>query len=343
LNIVLVGDLFIPGRECIVELARVGKRYNMDYHILDWEMGSLEELNRRNLNVEKNGPSAEPPPEELWSLIGNADILIVHFCPVSKELMDAALRLKIIGTMRTGLSNIDTISVKERGINMVNLPGRLADSVAEYTVGMIIAETRNIARSHEALRSGRWVKNYYSTPFCFELAGKTIGIIGFGEIGKRVAAKLASFDVKILVYDPLFTEEDAHRGDIVKAELHELLELSDVITIHAKLDSSTRGLIGEQEISKMKKTAYIINTARAAIIDREALFNALSAKKIAGAAFDVFWNEPADPNDPLLHLENITVTTHLAGSTQDALLKSLSKLNERLDPYYRELSRENTR
>jgi D-3-phosphoglycerate dehydrogenase len=191
----------------------------MDYHILDWEMGSLEELNRRNLNVEKNGPSAEPPPEELWSLIGNADILIVHFCPVSKELMDAALRLKIIGTMRTGLSNIDTISVKERGINMVNLPGRLADSVAEYTVGMIIAETRNIARSHEALRSGRWVKNYYSTPFCFELAGKTIGIIGFGEIGKRVAAKLASFDVKILVYDPLFTEEDAHRGDIVKAEL----------------------------------------------------------------------------------------------------------------------------
>jgi D-3-phosphoglycerate dehydrogenase len=340
LNIVLVGDLFIPSSECIDDLNVLRKRFNAIYHALDWEMNNLEELNRKNINIEKNGPSAESPPDEIWSVIEYADILIVHFCPVSKALLDAASNLKVIGTMRTGLSNIDIDSANKKNIAIVNLPGRLADSVAEYTIGLIIAEIRNISRSHEALRMGRWVKNYLNTPFCFELAGKTIGIIGFGEIGRKFAAKLSSFDVKILVYDPLLTEEEQDRMDILKVDLYELLQNSDVISIHADLNDSTRGLIGEKEISMMKRTAYLINSARAAIIDKDALFNALSTKKIAGAAIDVFWNEPVDTEDPLLHLENITVTSHLAGSTQDALLKSLAKLNERLLPYYQKLDKE---
>lgn len=339
MHIVLVGDLFIPGESCIDELREITQLYGASYSVLDWESKDLEELNGRMINMEQNGPSAEPPPAELWPLMENVDVLIVHFCPVSDALLESAPHLNVIGTMRTGLSNIDTAAAEKRNIDVVNLPGRLADSVSEYTIGLMIAESRNIARSHEALRRGRWVKDYCNTSFCFELTGKTVGLIGFGEIGKKVARKLSGFDARILSYDPMVPAETMQAMDVEKVELCDLLRESDIVSTHVKLNESTRGLIGKEELAVMKPTSILINTARAAIMDREALFEALSERSIAGAAIDVFWTEPVDPQDPILHLENITVTSHLAGSTQDALMKSFAKLNKQLTPYYERLNR----
>lgn len=340
MKILLVGDLYIPGRGCLEELNRVANLHNATYRTLDWDVADLEELNRRNLNVEASGPSAERPPDELWDLIEDVEILIVHFCPVPRELLDAASRLKVIGTLRTGLSNIDTAAAQEKHIDIVNVPGRLADSVSDYTIGLMIAETRNIARSAEAARRGRWRKQFSNTAFCFELAGKTVGLIGIGDIGKKVASKLRGFDVKTIAYDPYVSFERLDGLGIELVDLGSLLSESDIVSIHASLNESTRGLVGREEIALMKPTSYLINTARAAIIDKDALYDALSAGWIAGAALDVFWDEPVDPSDAFLSLDNVTITSHLAGSTQDALSKSIIRLNKRLQPHYEKLSRQ---
>lgn len=342
MKIVLVGDLFIPSQTCIAELDTIVEQYGASYHVLDWEAKDLEELNKRNIHVEKVGPAAERPPEKLWNLIKDVNILIVHFCPISEALLKRAAYLKVIGTMRTGLSNINTVVAKRLGVDVINLPGRLGDSVSEYTIGLMIAETRNIARSYEAIRKGNWVKKYSNDSFCYELSGKTVGIIGFGEVGKKVVDKLRGFNVRIIAYDPYIQYEIMSSRGVEKVELDYLLAKSDIISIHTKLDDTTRGMIGKREITLMKPTSYIINTARADIIDKNSLYYALSRKLIAGAAIDVFWTEPVDASDPLLHLENVTVTSHLAGTTKDALLKSLSKLNKKLKPYYEKLSQVHT-
>jgi len=197
---------------------------------------------------------------------------------------------------------------------------------------------RNIARSHEAIRQGRWVTEFGDAQSCFELSQKTIGLIGFGDIAKHVARKLAAFDMKVVAYDPFVPQDIMLSMGVQKLALPQLLAESDVVSVHAALNDSTRGLIGANEIALMKPTSYLINTARAAIVDREALYHALSAKAIAGAAIDVFWSEPVDPSDPMLHLDNVTVTPHLAGATHDALAGSLGKLHKRLQPHLRKLS-----
>ncbi len=338
MKIVLVGDLFIPSQTCTQELDRIARKYGASYKVLDWEAGDLEELNLRNIRVEEKGPPAEDPPDILWDLVPDADILIVHFCPVSKKLIDSSKNLEVIATMRTGLSNIDTVAAEERGIPVINLPGRLADSVSEYTIGLMIAETRNIARAHEDIRKGRWTKYFGNFSFCFELAGKTIGLVGFGEIGKKVALKLMNFSVEIIVYDPYVSEEAIRGLGAQKVELDRLMSESDIISIHTNLSGSSKRMIGKAQISLMKPTAYLINTARAAVIDKDALYTALRSNSIAGAALDVFWQEPVDMADPILQLENVTVTSHLAGTTKDALLKSIYKLTGRLEPFYERLS-----
>lgn len=339
MNIVLAGDLFIPAKACVDELDKIAEKYKAHYEIIDWETRDLEELNRRNIHIEKEGPAAESPPDKLRTLVKDADILIVHFCPVSKEILCSGPRLKVIGTMRTGLSNIDVAVARERRIDIVNTPGRLADSVSEFTVGLMIAETRNIARAHEAIRKGCWMKNFSNTAFCFELADRTVGLVGFGEIGKKVARKLINFDVRIVAYDPFVSSDIMKEFNVRKVALNELLPESDIVSIHTNISNATKSLIGKKEIALMKPTGYLINTARAEIIDKEALYEALRAKKIAGAALDVFWNEPVDPSDPILQLENVTITSHLAGSTRDALSKSMSKLTKRLQPYFKKLGR----
>jgi D-3-phosphoglycerate dehydrogenase len=338
MKIVLVGDLIIESGWCMEELKRLAQVHDAEYEAVDWETGSVENLRVRNLKIEKEGPSAVEPPDQLWGLVEKTDVLIVHFCPVSAALIDAAPRLKLIGTLRTGQSNIDLNYAKQRGIPVVNLPGRLSEAVSDFTIGLILSLVRGIVFSNTSLRQGTWTKNFESNDNFMELSGKTVGLIGFGGIGRRVAQKLACFDVNRLVYDPFVGEESMAEAGVGKAELHELLSSSDIVSIHTSLTDSSRGLIGADQLALMKPKSYLINTARAEVVEKKPLYAALKKNAIAGAALDVFWDEPIDINDPFISLENVVLTPHISGTLKESLLKSFSRLNERLKPYFEELA-----
>ena len=338
MKIVLVGDLIIESGWCIEELKNIAKTYNSEYEAIDWETENVEGLRVKNLKIEKQGPAAVEPPNQLWDLVKTAEILIVHFCPVSAKLIDAAPRLRVIGTLRTGLSNIDVNYAAKKKIPVINLPGRLAEAVSDFTIGLIFSLVRGIVQSNDALRQGRWTKNFESNENFIELSGKTVGLIGLGGIGKKVAHKLANFDVKVVSYDPFVPQETMESLGITKMELPDLLSSSDIVSIHTSLTDSSKGLIGGTQLSLMKPRSYLINTARAEVIDKNALYEALKKGAIAGAALDVFWEEPIVVNDPFLKLENVVVTPHISGTLKEALLKSFSRLNKRLEPYYERVS-----
>jgi D-3-phosphoglycerate dehydrogenase len=338
MKIVLVGDLIIESSWCIEELKRIAETYRAEYVALDWETQNVEGLRVKNMQIEKQGPSAVEPPDALWDHLKTSEILIVHFCPVSAELIDAAPRLKVIGTLRTGLSNIDVKHAERKGIPVVNLPGRLADAVSDFTIGLMLSLVRGIVQSNDALRQGRWTKNFESNENFIELSGKTVGLIGFGEIGKKVARKLAHFDVDVVSYDPFVPREAMQGLGVRKVELDELFSSSDIVSIHTSLTESSKGLIGGRHLSLLKRRSYLINTARAEVIDKAALYEALKKGSMAGAALDVFWEEPIDIEDPFLKLENVVVTPHISGTLKESLLKSFSRLNGRMEPYYKRVS-----
>ncbi len=338
LNILFVGDLLIKSSTCTKELARIARRYNANFKNIDWELESLEELREFNLRIEKEGPGSVDMPNHIFEFIKDTDILIVQFCPVSEQLLKSAPRLKVVATMRTGLSNIDVQAAEQRGIEVVNLPGRLSDAVSDLAVGLILCVIRGIVWFHEALRYNNAYQDFGKNDLFFEISGRTVGLIGFGDIAKKVAHKLTNFDVNLTSYDPYVPDGEMTSRGVRKAQLRDLLSQSDVVSIHTVLNDSTRGLIGNKELMCMKPTAFLINTARAEIVDKEALFNALQQKKIAGAALDVFWEEPIDTEDPFIKLDNVIVTPHLGGTLKDTLCKSIVKLNKRLTPIYEKYS-----
>jgi D-3-phosphoglycerate dehydrogenase len=210
-----------------------------------------------------------------------------------------------------------------KGILVVNTPGRNANSVADFTIGMMLAEARNIARGHLLMKNGKWVRQYPNSFYIPDMYGKTVGLIGFGEIGRAVARRLAGFDVRILVYDPFVKQMPE---DIAACSLPELMRESDFVSVHVRSTKETEHLVNAQMIALMKPTAYLVNTARPAVIDENALYEALRDKRIAGAAIDVFNVEPPGRDYPLIRLENITVTPHMAGGSRDAFYGSPGKL-----------------
>lgn len=246
--------------------------------------------------------------------IQDADILVTNTAPITADVIDAGKNLKIIGVTRGGPVNIDVKASTKRGIPVVNAPGRNSDNVADFTFGLIIALLRNIVKGHISLTKGIWDWKLYEIHHaCYELPRKTIGIIGFGQIGKRVTTRAKNgFDMKVLVYDPYADENEVKMFGGQMVELKKLLTDSDIVTIHARLTIETTGLIGKKEIALMKRSAYLINTARGEIVDEKALYHALKEKKIAGAASDVFEQESVGPDNPLLKLDNIIVTPHIA-------------------------------
>jgi D-3-phosphoglycerate dehydrogenase len=197
--------------------------------------------------------------------------------------------------------------------------GRNANAVAEHTIGLILCEMRNLARSHCALQSGVWYARQVDPLRTFELAGKTLGLVGFGTIGQLVARRLAGFDLRVLVYDPFVPASSVQAAGGEPVSLPELVAQSDVVSLHARLTPETEGLIGRAELAQMQPTAYLINSARAGLIVEEALVEALQQHRIAGAALDVYWQEPLPAGHLLTRLNNVTLNSHLAGTTLDAL------------------------
>jgi len=250
------------------------------------------------------------------------EMLLVLFCPVSEDAIKELPNLKLIGACRAGLENINVDYATQKGIIVHNIKGRNAHAVSDFAVGLMLSEARNIARGFQAMKKGIWQKKYVNSEMIPELQGKTIGLIGFGYIGQLVARKLTGFQVNILTYDPFVSEEIIKKYNAKQVDLSTLMKESDFISLHARLSKETENLISTKELSLMKESAYIINTARAGLIDENSLFEALKNKKIAGAALDVFWQEPIGDNSRWLNLDNVTLTPHIAGTTREALTKS---------------------
>ncbi len=233
--------------------------------------------------------------------------------------MEAATRARVVGVLRGGTENVDVAYATGRGMTVMNTPGRNARAVAECTLGLILGEVRNIARSHGLLMNGRWQRTYPNSDVIPEVCGKTVGLVCYGAVGRLVAGYLQAMGSRILAYDPFV------RGDPAPAamvDLETLLRESDVVSIHARLTRETQHLIGEKQLALMKPTAVLVNTARSGLVDEAALVRALQARRIMGAALDVFDVEPLPADHPMLKLDNVTLTPHIAGSTIDAFLNS---------------------
>jgi D-3-phosphoglycerate dehydrogenase len=277
--------------------------------------------------------------EELEVELKEAEIFIVGYEMVSESLLKKLNKLKVIACTRSNPVNIDLKATVKLGIPVIYTPGRNSNSAAEFTMGLLLSEVRNISRAFHALKKGEYVgkevediNNYVEkddvvwnlsgeSPYKkfkgYELSGRTIGFIGLGNIAIRLVNLCKAFNMNIAAYDPYCCRENAERLGVKLLDLNELLGMADFVSINCKVSPETKGLIGKEQLSMMKSSAYLINTARASIIVQDALIDALTNKKIAGAALDVFWDEPIPSNHPLLQLDNVTITPHLAGASKD--------------------------
>lgn len=255
------------------------------------------------------------PPEELLKCIGEYDGLIVRSgTKVTREVIEQAEKLKIIGRAGVGVDNVDLPAATKKGVIVMNTPGGNTISAAEHTIAMLLALSRNIPVANASLKSKKWERKKFMGS---EVQGKILGIIGLGRIGKEVARRALSFGMHILAYDPFIREEVARKMSIKVVELNQLLKEADCITVHTPLNEQTSNLIDEEEFALMKPTVRIINVGRGGIINEKALAEAIKNNKVTGAAIDVWEKEP--PFDsPLLELAKVIVTPHLGASTEEA-------------------------
>jgi len=253
--------------------------------------------------------------EELKKIIKDYEAIIVRSqTKLTKEIIEAAQSLKVIGRAGVGLDNVDVPTATKKGVIVMNAPGGNTISTCEHTFALILALARKIPFSHDSLKNKEWNRSKFKG---VELSSKTMGIIGLGRIGKEVAKRAIAFGMEVLAYDPYISLDMADKIGVKILSLEELLKGADVITVHTPLTDDTNNLISEKEFSMMKPTAFVINAARGGIIDEDALYKALKSKKIAGAALDVYKVEPPI-NSKLLQLDNIVVTPHLGASTEEA-------------------------
>jgi len=270
----------------------------------------------------------------------NPEILVLAADPVTEKVLASADHLKYIACTRSNPSNLDIEACHRKGIIITNTPGRNANAVAEYTLGLILCCARSIPQAHMSIKTGEctieedsnkaskkdvvWLHpSIKELPYLkfrgVEIENSILGIIGFGLIGQMVAEKAINLGMKVLIYDPYISKDFSEDHKYKRTDLNYLLRNSDFVSLHAKVTKETTKFIGMKEISLMKDTAYLINTARGALIDHKALYEALLKKKITGAALDVFEYEPLCNSDPLLQLDNLILTPHLGGASSDVV------------------------
>ena len=255
--------------------------------------------------------------DQVVELVGDAEIAVTQLAPFSACIMDQLPNLKLIAVSRGGPVNIDMNAARARTIKVVNTPGRNASAVAEFTIGAILAETRNITKGHDALRRGEYRGDLYRADVTGrELSEMTVGLIGYGEVGRRVVKFLKVFGCKILVSDPYvqLSAEDLRDG-VVQTSLDAVLAQSDVISLHPRVTPETTKMINEITLRKMKPDATLINTARGPLLDYDALYKVMSEGHLRGAMLETFAIEPVPPDWPLLQLPNVTLTPHIAGAS----------------------------
>jgi D-3-phosphoglycerate dehydrogenase / 2-oxoglutarate reductase len=269
-------------------------------------------LLRRHARVE----AVSGQPGGLERFLDQADALLVRSeTRVTSAVLDAAPRLRVIGRAGAGVDTIDVAAATERGIVVVNAPGGNAVAAAEHTLALLFALARRVAAADASMKRGEWARSAYMGT---ELAGKTLGLIGLGRVGGEVARRALGLDMHVLVYDPYVPDEHARRLGLEPVELEAVLEASDFVSLHVPLTDATRGILGAAQIARLRSSAFIVNCARGGLVDDAALLSALDEGRLAGAAVDVFSNEPARPDDPLPRHPKVVATPHLGASTVEA-------------------------
>ncbi len=268
-------------------------------------------------------------PEALAVRLDREDmsVLVVESDFVFEEVFDAAPRLRFVGICRGATNQIDVEAATERGVLVVNTPGRNANAVAEHTLALMLALARRIPEADAYVRNGRWRNptDPYVSLRGRELAGSTLGIIGLGAIGKALGAIGRALGMRVVAHDPYL------EGDVAGVEmvgLEALLTSSDFIVVSVPLTDDTAGFINEDLLALMKPDSYLISATDMSVFDREALLHTLQTKKIAGAAFDVFETHPVSPSDPLLKLDNVVLTPHIGGATNETIERHSRMMTE---------------
>ncbi len=273
---------------------------------------AVDIFRRRGLEVDvKPGLS----PAELRAIIGGYDGLAIRSATkVTKELLEAAPRLRVVGRAGIGVDNVDVKSATARGVVVMNTPNGNAITTAEHAIAMMFALARQIPEATASTRAGKWEKNRFMG---VELTGKTLGLIGCGNIGSIVAERALGLRMRVAAYDPFLTEKRALDLGVEKVELADLLARADVITLHTPLTDATRNILSREALAACRRGVRVINCARGGLIDEVALAEALASGQVAGAALDVFETEPAT-SSPLFQLENVVCTPHLGAATAEA-------------------------
>lgn len=334
---VLVGDVFITPEMMI---AGAEKYSDVVDSLTCFYFGRPNRKSMRDTvkTIERGGREEVELPAGLIKAVADAELIMVHLCPVTKALIAAAPKLKYILCNRGGHENIDVEAATAAGVRVLNNPAHNANAVAELTIGLILSEVRNITRSHVALKGGEWREKYPNSGRIIELKDLTVGIIGFGNVGERVCEMLSAFGCRMLVYTPHHKTIDNPkiRKDLLAfCSLEELVVKSDIISLHARAPKG-QVLIGRRTFEMMKPTAYFINTARSYMVDYNALYNALVEEQIAGAAIDVFEMEPLGPSYPFLRLDNVTLTNHRGSDTLNAYSDSPAMMFQALSKWLKD-------
>ena len=254
--------------------------------------------------------------DALLAELAEADALLVRSATaVDAELFAAAPRLSVVARAGVGVDNVDVAAASARGVLVLNSPTGNVVSAVEHTFAVLLALLRRVPEAAASMAAGKWEKSKFIGT---ELAGKTVGIVGLGQVGSRVAARARAFEARIIGHDPFLPAEKAREMGVPLVGLEELLAQSDVVTLHSTAVGKGKPLLGAPELAAVKRGAVLVNVARGSLVDRDALHAALTDGRLAGAALDVFEPEPPDPADPLLKLPNVVATPHLGASTVEA-------------------------
>jgi D-3-phosphoglycerate dehydrogenase / 2-oxoglutarate reductase len=323
----IVGDHFVSSSAFREAMERALGSNAGPLREVTWAGKDQEEHHAQQQIMERDGPEAVDTPSEIVEAVGDAEVIAVHFAPVPAAVIEAGSRLKAVIVARAGYENVNVETATAKGVAVVNIQGRNAEAVAEQAIGLMLAESRDIARADAGIKAGRWKVDRQGPTN--ELSRRTVGLVGFGYVARQLAKRLVGFSVRILAYDPYVDAITMRSYGVEKApDLATVFREGDFVNLHARLTEETRRFIGREQFKLMKPTAYFINNARSRMVDYDALYEVLASGRIAGAGLDVFDDEPLKTDDPFRKLSNVTLVPHLAGVTEQMLQNSVDLVAE---------------
>jgi len=319
LRILVFGDSFVSVDDFKQAFAEAAKLHDVRYVRMDESQKAVP-----STDSEKRIREFLGTPKQVISELRGEEIVVVHGAPITEEVLASAKGLKLLCCARGGPVNVDVQAATKRGIPVVTAPGKNATAVAELAIMMMVMLARNIKKATNHVEKERIVSkdNYEGAQFLgHELEGKTLGLVGYGRVGSRVAKRAVAFGMSVRVYDPFVPSSAIEAPGISTTDLDTLLATSDYVSLHARESRENENLMGEKQFQLMKKGAYFINTARPSMVDEDALLRALKSGKLAGAAMDIVRYLPDRPVSPFIGLDNVVVVPHIGGATFETTTK----------------------